>query len=743
MIKINYNNLNIMCYICVNLLRYMVLYTFLIQHFHRFFVKLPFSKDPKARQLQRALEAKDTLIASRDREIVTLRRRLKQEQTKSVASTPEISSPEKIVVDLLQDMHVTPNPDRCDLLLPYAVATDHIKKSSSRVKKALVFQRRCPKVKAKDVAHAIKLSRKLVYKQHQKINRRASVARAIKLQIVSFLKQPDNSIELPSKRDNVRGRGNFGLVDTMENLYQKFDIKVPNIRVSRSTFFSARPSWIKLVAYTRRSQCMCQKHANVALKTKAAHVLPHSASALCAMLDIDIRRKLETMAAESIKYNNWRSQEIKLDDRTIKKVKMCAVEEERNVFIDHFIADMEDFRSHCRRVHVQYEQTKALMHRLAPETEATIQIDYAENWAVKYQNEITAVYFDKNQITVHPMVVNYKKAGTECDKILHRSFVGVSSVTAHSVPTTFAFIKALMVQLVEMLPQLSTVHFISDSPSSQYRNRSMCMMVSMFPSLFNGIMASWSWLESGHGKGPCDGVGGAIKKKADNLVKSGSLITTSREFCKTIREASPNMTILEVLDDEVKQNKALITSWKTPAVYGIGSAHTIVPAGGLLMMRETSCFGVCCFGHGGVFRPTCDGWKKTGLSVLYQEVVTEVVAGPVEESMPTCIKVNSGTVAGPVEESLPTCIKVNSWLGVRFGKAWYVAKVMEVNEDETYQVAYMSRGKGTSWRWGRTETGQVEESDILQVMDEPTLEGKLYSFSEHDISSAKDNLLKD
>ena len=34
----------------------------------------------------------------------------------------------------------------------------------------------------------------------------------------------------------------------------------------------------------------------------------------------------------------------------------------------------------------------------------------------------------------------------------------------------------------------------------------------------------WNWLEAGHDKGPCDGVGGSIKKIADNLVKSGHLI---------------------------------------------------------------------------------------------------------------------------------------------------------------------------------------------------------------------------
>lgn len=153
------------------------------------------------------------------------------------------------------------------------------------------------------------------------------------------------------------------------------------------------------------------------------------------------------------------------------------------------------------------------------ETDATVQIDYAENWVCRYQDEITAVYYNTTQVSIHPMVVNQKKDG----KLIAKSYVGVTSVTAHSVPTTFAFIKQLMNELKSLMPKLATLHFISDSPSSQYRNHTICALVARFPKLF-GIHASWTWLEAGHGKGPCDGVGGGIKKKTDNLVLAGSII---------------------------------------------------------------------------------------------------------------------------------------------------------------------------------------------------------------------------
>ena len=33
--------------------------------------------------------------------------------------------------------------------------------------------------------------------------------------------------------------------------------------------------------------------------------------------------------------------------------------------------------------------------------------------------------------------------------------------------------------------------------------------------------ATWNFFEAGHGKGTADGVGAAIKKKADHLITSG------------------------------------------------------------------------------------------------------------------------------------------------------------------------------------------------------------------------------
>ena len=53
-------------------------------------------------------------------------------------------------------------------------------------------------------------------------------------------------------------------------------------------------------------------------------------------------------------------------------------------------------------------QTRVLREKLLSRYEVTIQMDYAENWETKYQNEPSSMYYDKSNTTLHSMVVHFK-----------------------------------------------------------------------------------------------------------------------------------------------------------------------------------------------------------------------------------------------------------------------------------------------------------------------------------------------
>jgi hypothetical protein len=69
---------------------------------------------------------------------------------------------------------------------------------------------------------------------------------------------------------------------------------------------------------------------------------------------------------------------------------------------------------------------------------------------------------------------------------------------------------------------LKYIHYWTDSPSSQYRNRYIFNHIYNHFSVY-GIFADWNYFEVGHGKGPCDGIGGTCKRAASEAVKQGKV----------------------------------------------------------------------------------------------------------------------------------------------------------------------------------------------------------------------------
>ena len=123
-------------------------------------------------------------------------------------------------------------------------------------------------------------------------------------------------------------------------------------------------------------------------------------------------------------YRVWRKKDIPYADSLLKKDRLEDVCESKREFIEKFCALLPEFKEHCNRVTKQYEAVNTLTRNLAPEVECSVQVDFAENWAAKFQDEPTSVYFDKSQTTIHPMVVHYHTK--ESEELQVKSFVAVS-----------------------------------------------------------------------------------------------------------------------------------------------------------------------------------------------------------------------------------------------------------------------------------------------------------------------------
>ena len=156
------------------------------------------------------------------------------------------------------------------------------------------------------------------------------------------------------------------------------------------------------------------------------------------------------------------------------------------------------FSEHVRRLNAQYDQIRHRKETL-PELHIVLQMDSSENYSCSSADEIQSGYWNKTQVTLHPIVAYFKHDG----KAQHKSFVVVSDEVGHNTNTVIAIITNIVPEVNALDEAISHIHYVTDSPTSQYRNKIMFLIVKQHTQLF-GFPALWQYLEAGHGKGPND-----------------------------------------------------------------------------------------------------------------------------------------------------------------------------------------------------------------------------------------------
>lgn len=106
-------------------------------------------------------------------------------------------------------------------------------------------------------------------------------------------------------------------------------------------------------------------------------------------------------------------------------------------------------------------------------------------------------------------VVYYK----HLNELNHYNFVAISDVLNHDFKAVNTIIRKLIDFLKGKFTQLSRIFYFTDGAGSQYKNkynfRNLCHHKEDF-----GIEAEWHFFATSHAKGPCDGIGGIVKRKA-------------------------------------------------------------------------------------------------------------------------------------------------------------------------------------------------------------------------------------
>ena len=647
-----------------------------------------------------------------------------------------LSTPVKQTDKLLRQAGITPKKARSvrkALLLHHSVLKEM--KSVNTTVRSRMLKSAGKTCTMRLLARSIRISRKPSMRKEETQRRISAVL--TKQHIQAFMKSSENSTCLPGKRDTVTVMGKklqkYVLTENIRVLYRRYLQKNPGSNVSLACFKKARPANVLPVAYTKRQVCLCQTHQNFALRLvplKELRVTQSTSDFVAEYTDEEAGQKIDKLQRDVVKFRVWRQVVAVHNGKEIKRTTLLDETEDKAVFRANFLSNLVIFRKHQQRVETQNDQFMLLKEQLQP-GEATIQVDFAENYVCKFQQEVSGAYYSKSQVTIHPAVIHHRPA--ENGPLHHTTVTILSDVTSHKAQTIFAFLKALMEWMKTNLPPITQVHYLSDSPSSQYRNSTIFRIVHSHKELFQ-VSATWNYFESGHGKGPCDGVGGSVKRSADLAVKKNQeLIKSAKDFFMWGRKQESAVTYLLVTPEEVTRAVEELEAMGKFPVPGTMKVHSVIPLGDELYSRETSCFSPCCW-SGMSFHPQCEGWTRhiqlkekhpfPTAEPTPQAEEDDDPAEPTPQVEATCPPDNplpTATLPLPMPEPLDVGDFVLAW----YSGELYVGRVLEVDGEIHVDFMVNTPKNPLTYQWpSQKDRLWMQRADILAKIDPPTPTGR-------------------
>ncbi|XP_022824557.1 uncharacterized protein LOC111355065 [Spodoptera litura] len=363
------------------------------------------------------------------------------------------------------------------------------------------------------------------------------------------------------------------LLDSVKKLHKKFMEENPNVKISYVTFARLRPFWVYLPR-DDRDTCGCTVHTNMdiitsILKKKGIVDIINFQKMLdilcCDKYNLKcVSRTCQICKNKVIPYNEFSNHQ-KIEyyewDRDKKKVGQKEItitkKFKRTTQIRNLILKLEDslpkFFSHTANIINQYQIITELKKSLN-DYEVLIHMDFSENYSYKFAEEVQSLHFggSRGQISLHTVVI-YIKKGRET---INYSLCTVSECPRHDSPAVWAHLEKALEFVFEKSPNITTVHILTDSPSSQYRNKYIFYIMTQLRNVFSSLKSvTWNYQEAGHGKGAPDGVGAVVKRTADYQVKCGRDVGDFSTFVGIVRENVKNVEIRVVEEHEIREKE--------------------------------------------------------------------------------------------------------------------------------------------------------------------------------------------
>ena len=199
------------------------------------------------------------------------------------------------------------------------------------------------------------------------------------------------------------------------------------------------------------------------------------------------------------------------------------------------------------------------------ENEVLILLNFAESYSFIVQDAVQRYHWNNSRVTLHPFVAYYLNGNTLVSKI----FCIISDEMKHNTTAVYKFVSVILLQIKRILPNLIKCYYFSVGAGSQYKNyknfANLCEHKADF-----GVDAERNFFATSHGRSPCGGIGGTVKRLvacASLQMMSGQTITSSNEMFNWCKENISGISFVYVSAEDVEKHSVLIGLEKSVAPF--------------------------------------------------------------------------------------------------------------------------------------------------------------------------------
>lgn len=361
---------------------------------------------------------------------------------------------------------------------------------------------------------------------------------------------------------------------TVERAHEEFKLAFPSQKVCLSKFSSLRPKYVQTMDKFLWNTCVCIYCANLSLICEAlarffneSKLSPldllknlccdendfNCASNNCENCQ-NFTNNLKTLLEpdcfdKNLKYEKWKHggefnfvQKQTMPDKTVN-----------DVLID-FEKEFKYYKLHMYIERAQKKFLKEILENLDDDC-AVLQADYSEKFKTVCQHAVQAFYFGTQMLSIFTVRVYVGKN-------FNYSFALVSNNTHQTKREVFACLKSVIARLKLSHPSLRHVTMFTDGSGSQFKNKFSFNNI-LFAKNDHDVITELHFSPTGHGKSPCDAIGGIVKRGVHSRVMTNKFkVFSASDFVECAKDFCKNIICYEMTDDDfAKHDSELNSRW--------------------------------------------------------------------------------------------------------------------------------------------------------------------------------------